>query len=298
MGDFERELARRRNLIELALQRYVPDASGNDTPLAAGMRYALCGGGKRIRPVLALEGFYLATEAAAVEPVMPAACALEMIHGYSLVHDDLPAMDDDQWRRGKPACHVVYGEAGAILIGDALLTQAFAVLAEAAGEAADPRLWARVTAEVAQAAGAEGMVLGQIMDLTAQDHAIAPSQLEKLHQYKTGRLLTASLRAGAILGGMPAEPLAQLTDFAQHLGILFQITDDILDRTGDPSLLGKDVGRDAARHKATYVSLYGLEGAQEKASLRLESALASLEPIDADTSFLKSMTKYIVARSQ
>jgi geranylgeranyl diphosphate synthase type II len=293
---FKRELAQRRQQIDQVLESYLPAESVYSPRLREGMRYALGGGGKRIRPVLLLEAYRLASgreDAAA----MPAACALEMIHAYSLVHDDLPALDNDFTRRGRPTCHVAFGEAEAILIGDALLTQAFVVLSAGLSAAFSPEVSLRALGEIAAAAGADGMVGGQMLDLETGTRVMSLPELQQMHRGKTGKLLTAALRTGAILGAMPEEELRLLTDFSEYLGLLFQLTDDILDVVGEKAVLGKDTGQDARNHKTTFVSLWGLDVAWGQAETYAQQALKTLKNLSPDTDFLAAMTKYILSRS-
>ncbi len=287
-------LEERRQMIDEALEAYlnVPQRNVVDE----GMLYAVCAGGKRLRPVLLLEGAALAGLPA--EAVMPAACSIELLHTYSLVHDDLPAMDNDDLRRGRPTCHVQFGEANAILIGDALLTLAFELLASVKDERIHPQNVLSVLQLLGMAAGSRGMVGGQAMDLEAENMPPESIQLEKLHRLKTGALLQYALLAGAILGGASAKTVRALQCYADNLGLVFQITDDILDVVGSEATLGKGVGSDEKNHKVTYVSRYGLEGAREKARHYVEKAAAALEGLPEDTGFLKWLVESLLDREK
>jgi geranylgeranyl diphosphate synthase type II len=258
--------------------------------LAEAMRYSLLAGGKRIRPVLTLA----VAEGLGRPPrlVLPAAAALELIHTYSLIHDDLPAIDNDELRRGKPTCHVIYGEDIAILAGDGLFAEAFALLAER--QEGDTAAVLSAVREFALATGLRGMVGGQYMDVTAA--ADSGDDLRRLHVLKTGRLIEAAVASGALLCGLRDEAVTPYRRFAVELGLLFQIVDDILDVEGDASALGKTAGKDEAQAKLTYVSSYGLEGAGELAAATHQRALAALAGIPADTHSLRGVTDYVYSR--
>jgi geranylgeranyl diphosphate synthase type II len=260
------------------------------------MRYSLFAGGKRIRPVLVLA----AGEAVggSREELLPLACAVEMIHTYSLVHDDLPAMDDDDLRRGKPTSHKVFGEAIAILAGDALLTLAFQQLASVPHGATDGLVRRRLEAlaALAEACGTGGLIGGQVMDLESEGRAIDRAALERLHRAKTGALLAACVRGGAILGGARPDELEALARFAAAIGLAFQVVDDVLDATGDAASLGKTAGKDEAARKATYVSLHGIERAREMAADLLQGALAAVAPLGPRAGLLQALARQIVDR--
>lgn len=297
-------LKEQSRLVDQALDRYTtlgnrapgsPALEGLPPTLLEAMRYSLLAGGKRLRPalVIAAAGLY----GLAPEQVMPTACAMEMIHTYSLVHDDLPCMDDDDLRRGMPTSHKVYGEAIATLVGDGLLTLAFEMLArqaEIAGVAPDQAL--RVVTEVAVGAGAAGMVGGQVEDLAWEGRRADGAQLERIHAMKTGALFRASLRAGAILGGATLAELVALDRYAAQFGLAFQIQDDVLDVTGDTAKTGKATGRDLRHEKSTYVSLYGLEGAQERARHAVAEAVAALAPFGERAQILIRLAEFVVDR--
>lgn len=273
---------------EDALDGYL--ASWEEVPerLVEAVRYSLFAGGKRLRPTLSLgaAGLIAGDDACA----LPAACAIEMIHTYSLIHDDLPAMDNDDLRRGRPTCHKAFGEATAILAGDALLTMAFDVLG-AAGNA-------EVIREVAQAAGATGMVGGQLLDMEAEGRAIDLDDLRRIHAFKTGALIRAAVRSGALLADAGAAPLEALTRYAEHIGLAFQIADDILDVVGDEKALGKRVGGDADHEKATYPALAGIDLARKLAADAVDKAIEALAPFGPEADTFRELARYIIARDR
>jgi geranylgeranyl diphosphate synthase type II len=259
------------------------------------MRYSLFAGGKRIRPLLAV----CACEAVggAVEDVLPFACALEMVHTFSLIHDDLPAMDDDDLRRGKPTSHKVFGEAIAILAGDALLARAFHLLSD--GAAGDPVRLARGTQAAAilgEAVGTLGLIGGQVEDMESEGRHVSGETLERIHRSKTGALLRASVRGGAVIGGAVPDDLERLTRYASAIGLAFQVVDDILDATESAERLGKTAGKDRAARKATYVRVHGLAAARGKAAALLSEALAALEPLGERAELLAHVARRIVDR--
>jgi geranylgeranyl diphosphate synthase type II len=263
--------------------------------LLEAMRYSLMAGGKRLRPVLCMAGCEAVGGRA--EQALPAAAALEMIHTYSLIHDDLPAMDDDALRRGKPTCHVQFDEATAILAGDALLTLAFQLLSDSSAvDASQAARWLEVIHCIARAAGAQGMVEGQMRDIEAENTALPQEDLEQVHALKTGALINAALTTGAILGNGTADQLQKLEAYATHIGLAFQVKDDVLNVEGDPGLLGKGVGTDALRQKSTYPSLLGLEASGEYASTLIAKALASLSSFDHRSEPLRAIAEYIITR--
>jgi len=261
--------------------------------LEESMIYSLIGGGKRIRPVLAVAA--AKATGGDVESILPAACALELIHTYSLIHDDLPAMDNDDYRRGRLSNHKVFGEGKAILAGDGLLTYAFELIAQPINEVpADRQL--RVIREVARAAGPEGMVGGQVADLEAEGKNLTLPEIEQIHRMKTGAMLVVSARLGAILAGGTEEKIEALTRYAQAIGLAFQIKDDILDLEGDSKTLGKPAHSDLQQHKSTYPSLLGLEGAKAELKARTSDAHAALETLADRALFLHDLADYIAER--
>ena len=258
MSDFDLAayLAERRALVDAALERVLP---AEDTPPATvhrAMRYSVLAGGKRLRPILVIAG----AEAVGGAPreVLPTACALELIHTYSLIHDDLPAMDDDDYRRGRLTSHKVFGEAMAILAGDGLLTLAFKLVADNAALARDPRVLRDVVTALADAAGTFGMVGGQVVDIESEGKTITPETLEYIHLHKTAALIRAAMRVGALLGGGGPAAVEAIGDAGRDLGLAFQIVDDILDVEGSLEELGKTAGSDARKQKATYPALHGV----------------------------------------
>ena len=265
-----------------------------DTESAAvyeAMRYSIMAGGKRFRPALVVLTARLL--GAADEAALPAACAIEMVHTYSLIHDDLPAMDNDDFRRGRPTNHKVYGEALAILAGDALLTEAFAVLAQPGIPASKA---ARMVRELAAAAGATGMVGGQVADLDAERNPKSVVTVETIHLRKTARMIEGAVNLGAIAGGASAKVAANLSRYGRHLGLAFQIADDLLDASGTTAELGKTAGKDAAAGKRTYVSIYGLAEAEQRAKAELNAALNAVAGFGAKADALADLARFCVER--
>lgn len=289
-------LDQRIKLVEKALDSYLPQVSTLPSSLHGAMRYSVFAGGKRIRPVL----MAAACEAVGgkTEEVMPAAAALEMIHSYSLIHDDLPAMDDDDLRRGQPTNHKVYGEALAILAGDGLLTEAFILLSSPlvlTDLSANARL--EIMHIFARAAGSLGMVGGQVVDMESEGQPVELPTLEYIHTHKTGALILAAIETGAIIGRATSDQRRALRRYGEAAGLAFQVADDILDIVADQALLGKDVGSDQARGKATYPALLGVEGARERARELRDMALGALESFGAEAQPLRDIATYIVDRS-
>jgi geranylgeranyl diphosphate synthase type II len=281
-----------RAAVDTALDRLMPGESEQPSSIHRAMRYSVQAGGKRVRPILCLESARIfATD---VTPVLPVACALEFIHTYSLIHDDLPALDNDDLRRGKPTCHKKFGEAAAILAGDALLTLAFETLANAP---IDPARRVAILSHVAASAGTvNGMVGGQVADLEAEGKAVQPADLEYIHRSKTAALIRASVVAGAIAGGANDEEVAHLKRFGETIGWAFQVVDDILDVEESSAALGKTAGKDAAQQKATYPSLYGLEKSRLFAKELESRAMAEIEPYGSRAARLRELAELIVHR--
>lgn len=279
----------RRARVEKALSRAVPEKV--PPRLKKAMNYSLMAGGKRLRPLLLLA----AAEACGKKPenFLSAACALECIHTYSLIHDDLPALDNDDLRRGRPTCHKVFGEAMAILAGDGLLTLAFELMARQ--KAADSSR-AEAVVLLGRAAGCEGMVAGQVQDLEAEGRPVSAASLSGIHARKTGALLTAALECGAVLAGASGPRRKALSAYGRRIGLAFQIADDILNVTGDPKKLGKKTGSDAARSKATYPALFGLEKSRSMARRELEGALAALKIFGRNAEPLAALARFTVER--
>jgi geranylgeranyl diphosphate synthase, type II len=281
-----------RAAVDAALDRLLPAETTQPSSIHEAMRYSVFAGGKRIRPILCLETARIF--AADVTPALHPACAIEFIHTYSLIHDDLPALDNDDLRRGKPTCHKKFGEATAILAGDALLTLAFKTISASPVEAT--RGIAMVT-EVATAAGTvKGMVGGQVADLEAEGKRVAPKMLEFIHRSKTAALIRASVTAGALCAGASAEDVARLRRFGESIGWAFQVTDDILDVEESSAALGKTAGKDIAQQKATYPAVYGLERAHEIANELATRAIAELAPYAERAERLRDIAEYLVLR--
>lgn len=280
-------------LVDAELDRWTPSESTPPSIIHRAMRYSLFAGGKRIRPVLCMEAARAVSgQCGGVEA---AACALEMVHTYSLIHDDLPALDNDDLRRGKPTCHKVFGEAMAILAGDALLTRAFEVLASVSTVPLDRR--ARMVQELAAAAGTpRGMVAGQVADLEGEDQAPEPKLLETIHRAKTGALIRASLRIGAIYAGADDAKLEALSSYGEHIGLAFQIVDDILDVEQSSEALGKTAGKDAQQHKITFPAVYGLDESHRMAEEERLSAHRVLEKFGDGAAHLRELADMIVHR--
>ena len=292
----EELLARYRGLVDEGLEKLMPAADVEPGGLHEAMRYSVFAGGKRLRPILVLAAGGAC--GAGVQLLLPAACAVEMIHTYSLIHDDLPAFDDDELRRGKPTSHTVFGEPQAILAGDALQSLAFAVLARAATDSAHPERWIAAVAELAEAAGSTGMAGGQWLDVEAEGRAPSRDELEAIHASKTGALLTGCVRVGALLAGAGNDDLARLTSYGRSVGLAFQIVDDILDVEGSVEELGKVPGVDADRDKATYPGLLGMQQARDAAEQLRLAAAAALEPLGEPARPLSLIADFIVARSR
>jgi farnesyl diphosphate synthase/geranylgeranyl diphosphate synthase type II len=282
--------------VDAALNTFLP-LQQDPTQLREAMRYSLFNGGKRVRPTLvyagalAISGNALDSHAELLDRV---ACALESLHSYSLVHDDLPAMDDDDLRRGKPTCHIAFNEATAILAGDALQTFAFELLSEA--ENIDAKTQIKLIRQLANASGVQGMVLGQAIDLAAVDKSIDLAQLENMHRHKTGALIRASVSMGATALGASGAQLKSLDIYAAAIGLAFQVQDDILDVIADTETLGKQQGADIARNKPTYVALLGLEGARAKAQELHQQAITALNSFDESANYLRALSAYIIER--
>ena len=287
-------LASSRALVELELNKLLPLAGTAPEKIHHAIRWSVFAGGKRFRPALLLavgQAFSVPVEA-----LIRTACAFEMVHTYSLIHDDLPAMDDDDLRRGRPTCHVRFDEATAILAGDALQTLAFQTIAEDVALDAETRI--ALIAELARAAATpDGMVAGQALDMEAETRQVSRTQLEEIHRLKTGALIRAAARSGAIIGRANDSELAAVTSYASHLGLLFQITDDFLDVTATAEDLGKTPGKDARSNKATYPALHGLEETRLAATDAHRNACQALDQIDRPTDVLQRIADFILHRT-
>jgi len=282
-----------RSLIDYKLDHLIPPETEAPAQVHAAIRWSVFAGGKRFRPALLLATGR--TFGADLEDLLRTACALELIHTYSLIHDDLPSMDDDELRRGRPTCHIKFGEATAILAGDALQALAFQTIAEDARLA--PALRVQLITEIARAAATpEGMVAGQALDLEAESRDVSGQELERIHRLKTGALIRAAARCGAIIAGANQDELAAITEYAANLGLLFQITDDLLDVTSTVEDLGKTPGKDARSRKATYPALYGIEATRARLKSEHRAACEALERIDRSPELLRSIADFILQR--
>jgi len=292
--DFGDYMTERAAAVDAALERLMPPESERPETLHKAMRYSVFAGGKRLRPVLVIAG----AEAVGgrMEQVMPAACALELIHTYSLVHDDLPAMDNDDFRRGVPTNHKVFGEAMAILAGDALLTLAFRLLADNVRDAADGRRAHEVLADVADAAGHGGMVGGQVADLESEGKRVGADTVDYIHAHKTGALIRTALRVGArICGATPAQ-ITALSVAGADLGLAFQIVDDVLDVVSSSAELGKTAGKDQVQQKATYPALHGIEASRARASYLVKEAEEALAAFGPAAEPIRALGRFILER--
>lgn len=289
----ESQMAAAAKAVEEQLDHLLPVAPGLERRLHEAMRYSTLNGGKRLRPFLVLESAQLFNVARGC--ALRVAAAIEMIHCYSLVHDDLPAMDDSALRRGRPTTHIQFDEATAILAGDGLLTQAFEVLADPATHG-DAQVRVELVAQLAKAAGPRGMVGGQMFDLLAEREPLDIGAITRLQRLKTGELIAFSTIAGAILGKAPPAARHALTAYAHDLGLAFQIADDLLDAEGSAEETGKEVGRDAVLGKATFVSILGHERAREQATMLAEQAAAHLEPFAEKADMLRQVAEFVVTR--
>ena len=280
--------------IEENLSALTPASHHTDEKLVAACRYSLLNGGKRLRPILV----YLTAELFNADnaDLDRIACAIECVHSYSLVHDDLPAMDDDELRRGRPTCHIAYDEATAILVGDALQCLAFETITESQLNGTNVNNQLKIVNTLANASGLLGMCGGQALDIAATDSVITLTQLELVHKLKTGALLKSAIKMGALAGNANELEIAALARYAEAIGLAFQVQDDILDVEGDTHTLGKPQGSDIEANKATYPALLGIEGAKDKARNLVNQAIDALSEIDADTGRLKAIAEYIIAR--
>ena len=292
--NFKAEWKKRADLVEEALLRELKKAPAYDATLERSMEYSLMAGGKRLRPVLLMAAADAVGKDGAA--FLTTGCAIEMIHTYSLIHDDLPAMDNDDYRRGKPTNHKVFGDGIAVLAGDALLTLAFEVMLRQEGAA--PETLVTVVSEMSRAAGPYGMVGGQVLDLEGEGRRLDLAALRKIHMGKTGALFCAAIRSGAILAGAKEEELAALTLYAERFGLAFQITDDILDVTGDEAAIGKPVGSDVRNEKATYVTLTSLEEAKKLAEDAVDEAVAALDIFGERAAFLRDLALFLLGRKK
>ncbi len=293
MRDLNTYLDTRRRRIDAALEASLPPETTRPAPLHQAMRYSVMAGGKRLRPILCMA----ASEAVGgdAETALRPGLALEILHTYTLIHDDLPCMDDDDLRRGKPTCHVKFGEANALLAGDALLTLAFEWLAESLPR--PPHLPADLMLELARAAGSEGVIGGQVEDLAAEGKPADPMLLDYIHRHKTAALIRAAVRMGGMCGGASPAQLDALSQYGEASGLAFQIADDILNATSTPEQLGKPVGSDRDRGKLTYVAVHGLEASRARAEALVREAIAATGQLPGDTAPLRALAEHAVRRT-
>ncbi len=277
--------------VEVGIDRLLPSAETRPCKLHAAMRYSMEAGGKRLRPALLFAASELFDSSA---DATPAAVAIECLHTYTLIHDDLPSIDDSDLRRGRPSCHAQFDEATAVLAGDALLTYAFQLLATE--YALDPQLGIRLIKELADASGSKQLIGGQMEDIENEGKALDADSLRYIHENKTAALLTAALKMGLFFSDPTEDQIKQVQDAGYHLGLAFQIVDDILDATSDPETMGKPVGNDAAAEKSTYVALHGIEGARVEAKRHNDAAIAALEQIGGKNKILLELVREMVTR--
>jgi geranylgeranyl diphosphate synthase type II len=283
--------------VDSALEKYLPKREELTLNLHKAMEHSLFAGGKRIRPILSIASFEAAGGKG--ERILPFACALEMIHTYSLIHDDLPAIDNDDYRRGKPTSHKVFGEAIAILAGDGLLTEAFRLMANRPGKdpsSSDDALVLDLINEVAHAAGVLGMVGGQVVDVESEGKTVDLPTVQYIHTHKTGAMILASVRVGAKLGGAKEPLLKALTRYGESLGLAFQIADDVLNVEGQAALMGKQAGSDLAKGKATYPSVLGVEESKRRSRELVEMAQDALKSVGPEADPLREIARFVIAR--
>jgi geranylgeranyl diphosphate synthase, type II len=292
--DLPAYLDARRRLVDEALERALPSDDAPPATVHRAMRYSVMAGGKRLRPILVIAG--AEAVGATADTVMPTACALEMIHTYSLIHDDLPAMDDDDYRRGRLTNHKVFGDALAILAGDALLTLAFRLIADNAPRVPNPAVVCQVVADVADAAGTLGMVGGQVVDIESEGKTVSAETLDYIHVHKTAALLRGSLRAGALLGGASPAALEAISTAGASLGLAFPIVDDILDVEGSLAELGKTAGSDERKKKVTYPAFHGVEASRARARQLIADARHALEPLGPPALPIQAIAHFILER--
>lgn len=294
--EFKQLLKERINYIEGLLNNYTPKEEGYQKTIMEAMNYSLKAGGKRLRPILTLESCRIV--GGNEEDAIPFAMAIEMIHTYSLIHDDLPALDNDDLRRGKPTNHKVFGEGMATLAGDALLNYAFEVMLSSAIDKEDANKYLKAINEVAKHAGIYGMIGGQVVDVESENKVIDKDKLDFIHLNKTAAMIIGCMRAGAIVGGADKEALEKITTYAKNIGLSFQIVDDILDIVGEEEKLGKPIGSDLENHKSTYPSLLGLEESRRIANELIDEAKNSIKGLSSEVEFLNQLADYIINRDR
>lgn len=294
--EFKQLLKERINYIESLLNNYTPKEEGYQKTIMEAMNYSLKAGGKRLRPILTLESCRIV--GGNEEDAIPFAIAIEMIHTYSLIHDDLPALDNDDLRRGKPTNHKVFGEGMATLAGDALLNYAFEVMLSSAIDKEDANKYLKAINEVAKHAGIYGMIGGQVVDVESENKVIDKDKLDFIHLNKTAAMIIGCMRAGAIVGGADKEALEKITTYAKNIGLSFQIVDDILDIVGEEEKLGKPIGSDLENHKSTYPSLLGLEESRRIANELIDEAKNTIKDLSSEVEFLNQLADYIINRDR
>ena len=292
--EFNNSLKIKSDYIEDLLKKYMPKEDGYQSTVMEAMNYSLKAGGKRLRPILTLEACKVV--GGNEEDAIPFAMAIEMIHTYSLIHDDLPALDNDDLRRGKPTNHKVYGEAMAILAGDGLLNYAYEVMLSNSLNKENPENYIKAINEISKSAGIYGMIGGQVVDVKSENTSISKEKLDYIHLNKTGAIIIGCMRAGAIIGNASHDELEKITKYAKNIGLSFQIVDDILDIIGDQAKLGKNVGSDIENNKSTYPSLIGLEESREIAIKLIDEAKENIKKLNGDSSFLEGLANYIIDR--
>ncbi len=286
-------LDEKKRIVDSALEEHLPKQTGFSYEIAESMRYTLFAGGKRLRPVLCMAS--AETVGGSADIVLPVACAIEMIHTYSLIHDDLPSMDNDDYRRGKPSNHKIFGEGLAVLAGDALLTEAFCLLSGGIRDLS-PEKNLSIIHEISTAAGFQGMIGGQVADLRAEGKKVNMESVDYIHTHKTQALITSSIRAGAIAAGAGEDDMRALSEYGRNAGLAFQIADDMLDIESSREVLGKNTGSDEGRKKATYPSLIGLEESREKTRILVENALSAINRFDERAEPLRMIATFIAER--
>ena len=295
--DLKRYLFEKRQLVNEALEGYLPEPEGPASEVVAAMRYSLFAGGKRLRPILCLAGAEAVKSSS--KRALPVACALELIHTYSLIHDDLPVMDDDDLRRGRPTNHKVFGEAVALLAGDGLLTEAFHLMTcPEVVEQISPPVLLRVIELISNAAGFKGMVGGQVVDIQSEGETLDLDTVEFIHTHKTGALITASVVSGVMLGGGNEDQIRAMTAYGEKIGLAFQISDDILDIEGDSDTMGKTAGMDEKKGKITFPSIVGLKRSKDIQATLVEEAIESLRCFNHETQPLREIARYIIGRKK
>ena len=292
--EFKQCLKEKASFVEKVLKEYMPKEEGYQKTVIEAMNYSLSAGGKRLRPILTLEACKIV--GGNEDEAISFAIAIEMIHTYSLIHDDLPALDNDDLRRGRPTNHKVYGEAMGILAGDALLNYAFEVMLAGSINKENPEKYLKAINEIAKGAGIYGMIGGQVVDVESENKQIEKEKLDYIHMNKTAAMMVGCMRAGATIGGANSEQMEEITKYPKNIGLSFQIVDDILDIVGDEAKLGKKVGSDIENHKSTYPSLLGLDKSKEIAHNLIDEAKKSIEKLSDDVDFLKGLAEYIIDR--